>query len=262
MMKWYRPGVRSRDRGILAAGIILLGALVPLPGYPTLSGAGVFPFLGWFCAAGLAYVLALSRLPKEEPSLRIVWLFAVLFRLVLLLTPVTLSEDVYRYIWDGHLLSQGINPYAQPVNSPLLNPYTTPLRERVNYPWMATPYLPAAEGYFALVESIAPQSPFAFQLGAAVLDLAAGGLVMLGLIRLGIPQKAVLVYLWNPLVVVEFAHGAHIDALMVFFVAAGLLGIISAGRKGLTLSMLAWAVGVLVKGWPLLAVPLFARRWG
>ena len=36
--------------------------------------------------------------------------------------------------------------------------------ERVNYPWLATPYLPAAQLYFALVEWIAPQTLTLFKL--------------------------------------------------------------------------------------------------
>lgn len=243
-------------------GTILLAAFIPLIRYPSLVGAGVVPFLCSFCAAGLAYVLALKLIEKENPSPAIIWIFAVLFRLILLLTPVTLSEDVYRYIWDGHLLNSGINPYAAVVNSPLLDPFSTPLRERVNYPWLATPYLPAAQLYFGLVEWIAPQTPQAFQVGAVLLDLAAAGLVMVSLTKLNISGKAILVYLWNPLVVVEFSHGAHIDVLMVFFMAAGLWSLVSGKRGGVWLSALAWAAAVLVKGWPILSAPLFASRWG
>ena len=244
------------------AGMLLLAALLPLVPYPTLSGPGVGPFLASFTAAGLAYLLALKRLAFENPSKRLLWGFALAFRLVLLVTPVTLSDDVYRYIWDGHLLRVGQNPYAEPVNSPQLDIYDTPLRARVNFSWMATPYLPAAQAYFAGVEQIAPQNPFAFQLGALALDLAAGWLVMHLLPRLRIPHKAALVYLWNPLVVVEFAHGAHIDALMIFFVLAALWGLLHGGRGALALSALALAAGVLVKGWPVLIAPLFVRRWG
>jgi alpha-1,6-mannosyltransferase len=243
-------------------GTILFAAFIPLIRYPSLIGEGVAPFLCSFCAAGLAYVLALKRLERENPSPAIIWIFAVLFRLILLLTPVTLSEDVYRYIWDGHLLNSGVNPYAAVVNSPLLDSYSTPLRERVNYPWLATPYLPAAQLYFALVEWIAPQTPRAFQAGAMLLDLASAGLVMVSLKRLNISGKAILVYLWNPLIVVEFSQGAHIDVLMVFFIAAGLWGLVSGKRGGLLLSVLAWAAAVLVKGWPILSAPLFANRWG
>jgi alpha-1,6-mannosyltransferase len=247
---------------IPVAGVVLLAAWLPLLRYPSLSGAGVVPFLCSFFVAGLAYIWILKRLEVETPAPGMIWGFAIAFRLVLLLTPVTLSTDVYRYIWNGHLLGHGINPYAQPVLSPLLDDYATPLRERVNYPWMATPYLPAAQVYFTIVNLLAPQSPFAFQLGATILDLAAGAMLMLTLRRLRIPDKAVMVYLWNPLVMVESAHGAHVDALMLFFLAVAIWGTVRHQQGGQTLSVLALAASVLVKGWPILAAPLFLHRWG
>ena len=159
------------------AGVLLLAAWIPLLGLSRLNGAQVVLFLCSFGAAGLAYLWALRRLNSKSPALWLIWGFAAAFRLVLLATPVSLSDDVYRYIWDGHLLTQGINPYALPVQSPLLDSYATALRQWVNFPWMATPYLPAAQIYFALVERLAPQSPFAFQLGAVVLDLAAAAIL-------------------------------------------------------------------------------------
>ena len=82
---------------------------------------------------------------------------------------------------------------------------------------MASPYLPVAQLYFALVTRIAPVSEIAFQLGAVILDLAVGFLLQKMLRKLNISAQAVLIYLWNPLVLVEFAHGAHVDVLMLFF---------------------------------------------
>ena len=248
--------------GIALAGTLLLAALIPLVRYPTLVGSAVIPFLISFCAAWLAYGLALKRLSLEHPGRKLIWTFAISFRLMMLLTPATLSEDVYRYIWDGHLIVAGVNPYADPVNSPRLDAYDTPLRERVNFPWMSTPYLPAAQVYFGLVEKIAPQSPFAFQLAAAALDLAAAVMVTGVLRRVAIPEKAVLIYLWNPLVVIEFAHGAHVDALMLFCLVLALYGLTRGGQCGLILSVFGMGAAVLVKGWPILAVPLLIRRWG
>jgi len=247
---------------VAPAGLVMLLALLFLLPYPSLLEEGMVPFLVAFSVAGSAYVIALFRLKYETPRLLTVWTIAVLLRLVMLFTPVSLSSDVYRYIWDGHILRQGINPYAQPVDSPLLDAYDTPLREQVNFAYMATPYLPAAQFYFAVVDRIAPQNPHAFQVAAAVLDLAAGVFMLLALRRFGLPDKAVLVYLWNPLVVVEFAHGAHVDVLMVFFLAVAVWALAGTNRGQFTLSALSLAVGVLVKGWPLLLAPLFSPRWG
>ena len=44
-------------------------------------------------------------------NLRIVILYAVLFRLTLMGLPPSLSDDAYRYVWDGLVQQNGINPY-------------------------------------------------------------------------------------------------------------------------------------------------------
>jgi MFS family permease len=93
-------------------------------------------------------------------------------------------------------------------------------------------------------------------------DLAAGFWIVKTLRIVQIPSQAVLVYLWNPLVIVESSHGAHVDAVMVFFVAMALYGMVSHRQWSGVLSAAALAAGVLVKGWPILAAPIFLRRWG
>jgi hypothetical protein len=186
---------------------------------------------------------------------------AVLFRLMMLFTaPPTLSDDVYRYIWDGRLMNAGVNPYAHAVESPVLDALDTPQRALVNHPWMASPYLPVAQLFFAAVYWLVPDSPLAFQVASVLLDLLTGLLVADLLRRVGRPPAQALIYLWNPLVVVEFAHGAHVDALTICLMVAALWLLITVRSK--LLSAVALAAATLTKGLPLLLLPVVARRWG
>jgi hypothetical protein len=185
----------------------------------------------------------------------------VLFRGLLLLTsPPTLSTDVYRYIWDGRLANAGVNPYAHAVDSPLLDSFHSVQRTLVDHSWMATPYLPTAQAFFAVVYRLVPDSPVAFQVAAVVLDLLTGLLVIDLLRRLGLPEVRSLIYLWNPLIIVEFAHGAHVDALMILLTVAALWALVAARSR--ILSVAALAAATLTKGIPLLLLPVVVRRWG
>lgn len=231
-------------------------------------GPQLTTFLGYFLTAGLSYAVVVWRLRVDRPPVPVIWTLALVMRLPLLLSPPVLSDDVFRYVWDGHLLNAGLNPYTLPVNSPLLDPYHIPLRSLVNHNWMATPYLPVAQLYFAAITRLFPQSPAAFQLGAVLCDLAAAWLLGNSLRRLAFPYANVLIYLWNPLVIIEAAHGAHVDALMLlllvlclWLVCIGLAAGAAAGRMN-TLAALALAAATLIKGLPLLLAPLFLRRWG
>ena len=44
----------------------------------------------------------------------------LLARVVLIPTAPTLSEDVYRYLWDGTLVAHGVNPYPHAPADPAL----------------------------------------------------------------------------------------------------------------------------------------------
>jgi hypothetical protein len=174
-MSRYQSSFLSRLGGpSFLAGVALavcFAAYIPLP---SLRGSYVASFLAYFLIAAAAYVLGVSRLDHDRLPLTAIWVFAILFRLILLGTDPTLSDDVFRYIWDGHLLNQGINPFSLPVNSLRLDQYDTLLRGLVNHDWMASPYLPVSQFFFALVNRVAPQSVLAFQVGGVIFDLSTG----------------------------------------------------------------------------------------
>jgi hypothetical protein len=131
---------------------------------------------------------------------------------------------------------------------------------------MASPYLPAAQVLFAAVYRLAPDSSTPFQVAAVLFDLLTGWLVTDLLRRLGLPRARALIYLWNPLVVVEFAHGAHVDALMICLMMAALWSLVvawaAASAAPTTFSVVALAAATLTKGLPVLLLPVVARRWG
>jgi alpha-1,6-mannosyltransferase len=278
MTKVVRLALLARWGGIsFLAGVAIqtcFAALVPLA---TLRGPALADFLAYYLIAGAAYAVAVARLGRDRLSLRAIWAFAILFRLTLLLTsPPTLSDDVYRFIWDGRLASAGVSPYAQAVESPILDPFDSPQRGLVNNSEMASPYLPTAQALFAAAYWLFPNSALVFQVVAVLLDLLTGWLVVDMLGRLGTPRGRALIYLWNPLVCIEFAHGAHVvDALMMFMTMATFwllilawpnFGVSLAERnrrsKALTWgSVVTLAAATLTKGLPALMISVVVWRW-
>lgn len=246
------------------AGLLLETCFLGMVGLHDLRQHTI-PFLVLQGLAFLVYGVAAYRLirnpARRRATLGLVLALAVLFRATLLFTtPSTLSDDVYRYIWDGRLVNAGVSPYAHPVNSPLLDPFDSPQRDLVNNDWMASPYLPVAQAFFAAIYRLAPDSPLAFQGAAALLDLLIGLLLLDLLRRLGLPREWALIYLWNPLVVVEFAHGAHVDALMICLTMAALWALVAA--RSAFWSAVALAAATLTKGLPALLLPVLVWRWG
>jgi len=262
-MAWKNIIAKNSKISVLA-GIIIAASFIALVPLPTLRGSYTPVFLTFFFIASGAYIFAILRLKRDCLSLKYIFGFGIIFRFILLFSMPTLSDDIYRYIWDGHLLNSGVNPYAFPVNAPLLDPLANSLRSLVNHNWMASPYLPASQLVFAIVEAIIPQSMLAFQVAAAFFDLLTGWFVLDILRLLGLPRKNVLVYLWNPLVIIEFSHSAHVDALMICFMMLAFWFLVkeSQQKKGGSLgSVIALSAATLTKFLPILLIPIFIWRW-
>jgi hypothetical protein len=223
---------------ISGAGIALCTLAMSTLEHFTIQG---IRYLEWFLAAFALYLLAVILI--------LIFTIALLQRASLWGSEPTLSNDVWRYLWDGRLMTLGVNPYAEPVNSTALEVYDTPVRERVDHNWMASPYPPAAQLVFAGIYSLAPESPTAMQIAFTGFDLATGVVLVLFLQRLNLPSGRVVLYLWNPLIIVEFAHGAHVDSLMTLLVVLSLY-LFYTGRQ--TGSVVALALGTLTKFIPVL----------
>jgi hypothetical protein len=255
---------------LIICGLASLALWASVPGLGPLRGLSLLDYLPRYFALFALYLAAFlifSRTLPHPHTPKLIFLFALLFRLPLLTTPPTLSDDVYRYLWDGNVQNAGVNPYAHRVDSPALDGLATPTRALVNNPQMASPYLPAAQIVFAVVYRLFPELVTAFQVVAMLFDLATGLLIMALLRRLGRQPAWAIVYLWNPLIVAEFAHGAHIDALMVMLMMGGLLAMTNERYFVLritysVLSPLLLGLATLVKPIPILLLPILLPRWG
>jgi hypothetical protein len=141
---------------------------------------------------------------------------AILFQGFLIFTPPTLSDDMYRYVWDGRVQTQGISPYRYPPQAPEV----AYLRDEAVWPHInrkgvVTVYPPAAEMAYALLWRLWPDSVRWFQVVVAASGLLAG-LLLVGLLQaLGYAPARVLIYLWSPLLAFETAHAAHVDGLIL-----------------------------------------------
>lgn len=251
-------------------GFVAYGSLVRLDATAgTLRDGYVPTTIAWYLLAFAAFGLAVwwSEARPTDPdgtggASVLWWVAPVVFRVMLWLTEPTLSDDVYRYLWDGHLLSSGVNPYRYVVESPNLDGYDVAIRSLVNNPDFSTPYLPAAETLFAIVGVIGPLRPLTMQVVMTGFDLLAAWLLTVLLVRAGLPKRRAVLYLWCPLVIVEIAHGAHLDAFMV---ALGLAAVVTARPTerpgGRLLSPLLLAAATLTRLIPGLLLVVLWWRW-
>jgi alpha-1,6-mannosyltransferase len=221
--------------------------------------------ISWYLLAFVAYLGAILWAEKWGFSTRWMWVGAVLFRLLLLFTRPTLSDDVYRYLWDGYVVYQGISPYAYAIEAPELDHLDVSVRDLANNTWMSSPYMPSAQLLFASLATAFPLHPLVIQVTMVVFDLGAGWLLARLLAVAQLPARRLLIYLWNPLVVVEVAHGAHLEAWMALLTLLSLtFTFLEVNRKrdlGRWLAPLFLALATLTKILPAILFPILFWHW-
>src|SRR5437588_1314925 len=200
------------------------------------------------------------RAQAKHSTLLIVIVFAVLFRLSLLFAPPYLSDDIYRYIWDGRVQAAGINPYRYiPAEQPLAHLRDEQIYPRINHRDNAhTMYPPVAEGAWLVTTRISESVTWMKATMILFEGIAIWALVQL-LGSLGLPRQRILLYAWHPLAVWEFAGSGHVDAIAIAFISLALL---ARHRNAEGTTGLALASASLVKLFPVALFPALHKRGG
>lgn len=175
-------------------------------------------FFTAFAVYGVACFISLQAQTVDRRTLWGIFALVAVMQAIVIFSRPTLTDDMYRYVWDGKVQAHGISPYRYPPNAPEL----TSLRDTEIYPSInrkpvVTVYPPAAEAVFFLLWKIVPDNIHWFQFAMAVGGLIAGVLLMGLLKELGYSPARALIFLWSPLLVFETAHAAHVDGLVLPF---------------------------------------------
>ena len=279
------PTQQERSKRTLCVLGIL--SLIVYAGMTWLSHAFVFgqghlerPIGTFVCLYGAAFVLYavairwLQQVDTRQSLLVPIFVFAVLFRALLLFSEPIQEDDFYRYLWDGKVVASGLNPYQfDPLdiqmgvtNKAQLRPYRqitdedeyfALLLSRVNHPGVPTIYPPVAQAVFALAALIAPGSLLALRLIFFCFELALCAVLVSMLRHFNGSTSGVLVYAWSPLVIKESINSPHYDVVPTFLLVLALSAVLN-GRT--LLAHISLAGAILGKVFPGLLVPLFLHR--
>ncbi len=211
-------------------------------------------------------------------------LLAAVARLLLLPSVPSLSDDFYRFLWDGHLLVGGLHPFSHPpdwymqAGVPAVENISQELYQGLNSKSYFTIYPPLAQALFAFAAWLGGGN---MQAGIILLRLplflAECGTVWLMLKLLkqyGLSRRRVLLYALNPLVVLEITANLHLEGLAVFFLLLLVWSLVRIEKSRLSgekskpfWTAVAFAGAVASKLWPLLLGPYLLlklegnKRW-
>jgi hypothetical protein len=245
--------------GITAAGLLITALLfsISLLDDPR---ENLSLFLILFAAAFAAYLIGLFFIMRLRTSSRrflgFIIVIAILTRGVFLFDTPLLSNDAYRYLWEGRIILSGYNPFAYAPASPELVQLRNDDYANINHKELATIYPPFAQAVFTLGAAVHADVRmqkalfFLFDMGTL--------LVLIGFLRMRGGNGALgAVYGWSPLAAVEFAHSGHLDPIAIFFMMLGILLIARARRVG---GFIALGLSFLSKFASVLFLPYFLSR--
>ncbi|HLC16794.1 MAG TPA: hypothetical protein VJL89_11285, partial [Thermodesulfovibrionia bacterium] len=232
----------------------------------------VFWLVALLIVSGLVYVGACLKVTRcsadscsQNRTLLLILAVGLILRVNMLFSTPMLEDDYYRYLWDGAVVSHGINPY---IYSPkhIMNQQNNPLAslafesghviERVNHPDLRTIYPPVAQAAFSLAYWLQPWSLIAWRIVLLLCDLISLGLLMFILKKLHLPLALILVFWWNPLYVKEVFNSGHMEGVLVPFLF-GFILFVSYNRHFSALICLVLAAAV--KLWPVVLLPVLLR---
>ena len=249
----------TRRSSILASGVVLLATLTGISLFDTRAHS--VEFVGLMLVAGCAYVAALvlvSRGPGSRRLLLVCLLLGAAWRVALLASAPLVSDDVYRYVWDGRVQRFGVNPYETAPDDPAVRDLHTDLTRRIDPTSAELPtiYPPAAELFFRLVTTV-HESVMAMVAAVLLCDALTIFVLWRWLVTTGRDPWWVIAYAWHPLVALEGAGAGHIDVVGTLLVVTAAYALT---QRRTFLASAALALSVAVKFLPVVLVPLLWRR--
>ena len=217
-----------------------------------------------------AYYFLVRGFLQERIELKWGIALAILFRVMLLLAIPNLSDDFYRFIWDGNLFASGINPFLETPefykSSEALKSLgiSATIFEGLNSAGYYTIYPPMCQYIFwlgaQLFQDYVPGNIIVMRL--FIIAAEVGTIIILKklLQRFNLNPAYLLIYALNPLVIVELTGNLHFEGIMIFFLVGGYYMFL---KQKYWLAAVALLLAVNTKLIPLLLMPylVFSLGW-
>ncbi|WP_431133821.1 mannosyltransferase [Psychroserpens mesophilus] len=215
----------------------------------------------WYSGLWLLFILLLKY---TKDNIKFLTTIAFLFRAVFILAIPNLSQDFYRFIWDGRMLLEGFNPYVYTPES-FIETQNFPVNQAKElYEGMGrlngshfTNYPPINQLCFVIAGLFSGHSILGSAIVLRLLIIIADfGTLHFGkrlLERLNIPVKNIFWYILNPFVIIELTGNLHFESVMIFFLIWSLY-LLHVGKW--KWAAVVFALSISVKLIPLLFLPL------
>ena len=212
----------------------------------------------------LALFFFAYKLTQINSNFKLLFTLGILFRLVFLFALPNLSQDFYRFIWDGRMLLNGINPYLYLPETFITEKTEVVYQSKLLYQGMGVSngshysnYPPLNQLCFAVAALFAGKSILGSVVVMRLLIILADiGIVFYGkkiLAYFNLPTKRVFWYFLNPFIIIELTGNLHFESVMLFFFVVSFYLL---SKSKWIWAAFAFSASILVKLIPLLGLPL------
>jgi alpha-1,6-mannosyltransferase len=216
------------------------------------------------------FFLCYKLIQFEKWNFNFLLISGILFRLIFLLVEPNLSQDFYRFIWDGELVLSGINPYLQTPDAIMENGEILLANAKELHNGMGSlsarhfsNYPPLNQLLFAISALLGGKSIMgSLIIMRSIIILADIGIYYFGkklLRHINRSPHLIFWYFLNPLVIIELTGNLHFEGVMLFFFIWG-LSFLSVNKW--LFAAIAFACSISVKLVPLMFLPLFITYFG
>jgi len=215
-----------------------------------------------YIALWICFILLLKY---AKDNIKFLTVIAFLSRAIFILAIPNLSQDFYRFIWDGRMIVEGFNPYLYTPESFIQTGGNLPVSEAETlYAGMGelngshyTNYPPINQLCFIIAGLFSGHSILGSAVVFRLLIIAADfGTFFFGkrlLKQLNIPVKHIFWYILNPFIIIELSGNLHFEGVMIFFLIWSIYLLHSSKWKW---AAVIFALSISVKLIPLLFLPL------
>ena len=202
----------------------------------------------------LAMVRWFPRNIGPRQAFATIFIIGLLGRLVFLSFPV--GNDIFRYVWEGYIQTQGFNPYSYAPSSPLLAEFAqgqlAPIWRQINHPELSAAYPPLSMLLFRTLAGMNPH-PLLFKAAMISFDIGVMIIILLILNSRDVAPSRLLLYAANPLILLYIAGEGHLDVVQTFFLCLAVFLIIC--KKYDTMGFIMLGMAIVTKYFALVVFP-------